>query len=299
MRTKLITLSFVVIFIASNVLAGSSTLLRLNLKKGTTYEMTMITNTNIDQAIMGQNMKVDQKMEMVCLYKVMDVLPNKNFLIEYSIAKVKMNMSMNGNEMNVDSESPDTTNAMNSLSRGLVSKKMTIELNRTGKVERIEGLDSFIKQSSANPLMAQSLKMFSNDSSFISYIGQTFNYFPKNEVKKGDKWSSSYKLPAMMNMAISMNFEVADIIKNQITLNVNSDVNVEAPIEQMGQKINIKVTGTQNGNIAIDASDGWLRSSNLVQKLDMKMIMKNPQSGEEMEIPIVLNSVSKIAVLKK
>ena len=35
------------------------------------------------------------------------------------------------------------------------------------------------------------------------------------------------------------------------------------------------------------------------QKFDMKLKMKNPQSGEDMEIPIVVNSVTNMTVIKK
>jgi len=96
-----------------------------------------------------------------------------------------------------------------------------------------------------------------------------------------------------------MNFEVADIKADQITLNVTSDVNLDSPIEQMGMKMQMKAKGTQTGTMAIDIADGWLRSSSLNQKFDIHMNMKNPQSGEDMEIPMVMNSVATTQVVKK
>lgn len=300
MKQKLIALIVVSLLIAANVIqAQSKALMRLNLQKGTNYEQTMAMTNLIDQEMMGQKMKIDQKMEMVFSYQVLDILTNKNFLIEYSILRVKMNMDMNGQEMNYDSESNDESNPMNAAMKGIVANKLKVELNTKGQVERVEGLEEYAQKLSANPQMAQSMQMFSNEASFKSFVGQTFNYFPENEVSKGDKWTTSYKLPAMMNMETTMNFEVADIATEKISLNITSDVNIDAPIEQMGMKMNMKATGTQNGNMVIDLNDGWLRSSDLTQKFDMKMKMKNPQSGEDMEIPILLNSIAKITVIKK
>lgn len=299
MKTKLIALFVVAIFLVANLAqAQSKVLLRLNLQKGTSYEMTMAMTNNIDQEMMGQKMKIDQKMEMLLTYQVLDLLPNGNFLVEYSMQNMKMDMNVNGQQIIMDSNG-DASDPMNASLKGIVGNKIKIELNKMGQVERVEGLEEYAKKLSENPQLAQSMQMFSDEKNFKSFIGQSFNYFPENEIIKGDKWISTAKLPALMNMEIKMNFEVADIKPEQIDLNVISDINIDTPIEQMGMKMNMKVTGTQNGTMIIDLTDGWLRSSDLTQKFDMKMKMKNPQSGEDMEIPMVMNSVAKITVVKK
>jgi len=299
MKTKLNVLFVAAILLfTSYVKAESKVSLRLNLQKGTTYEMTMAMNNNIDQDVMGQKMKIDQKMEMVSLYQVLDVLPTGNFLIEYSMQKIKVNMTVNGQEINMDSDG-DASNPMNGPLKTIVSNKLKLELNKRGTVERVEGLEEYTKKLSENPQLAQSMQMFTNENSFKSYVGQTFSYFPENEVAKGEKWTSSLKLPSLMNMETTMNFEVADIKADQVTLNVTSDVNLDSPIEQMGMKMQMKAKGTQTGTMAIDIADGWLRSSSLNQKFDIHMNMKNPQSGEDMEIPMVMNSVATTQVVKK
>lgn len=300
MRTILFTLFISVILLATNLVqAEPKALLRLNLQKGTTYEMTMTTNIHVDQEMMGQKMKVGQKMEMIVSYKVLDVLANKNFLIEYLIKKISIEMNMNGKEMNFDSESTDSSNPMNTSFKNLVANSLKIELDQKGQVERVEGLEEYTKKLSQNPQMAQAMQVFTDTASFNSFIGQIFSYFPESEVSKGDKWTSSLKLPALMNTETIMNFEVIDIKADMIDLNVTSAVNLDAPIEQEGIKVNMKMTGTQNGTMTIDATDGWVRSSNLDQKFNMDMKMKNRQSGEDMEIPVILNSVTKITVIKK
>lgn len=300
MKTKLIALFIVAIFFVANVVrAESKVLLRLNLQKGTTYEMTMATANNIDQEMMGQKMKLDQKVEMAFTYQVLDVLPSKNFIIEYSVVKITMNMNMNGREMNVDTGSADASNPGNAALKGLIETKVKFELTPKGQVEWAVGLDEYAKKLSANPQMAQSMPMFTDEKNFKSFIGQTFNYFPETEVTKGSKWTSSYKLLSLMNMETTMNFEVADIKTDQVALNITSDVNINAPIEQQGMKMDMKMTGTQTGTAVINPTDGWLRSSDLTQKFDVKMKMKNPQSGEDMEIPMLMNSVAKITVVKK
>jgi hypothetical protein len=300
MKTKLFALIFIAILFASSSLqAASKVLLRLNLQKGAIYEMTMTSTNLVDQEIMGQKMKVDQKMNMVFAYLVVDILPNKNFLIEYSIEKLNVDMNVNGQKINFDSENQDETNPASKILKDLAKIKIKLEMTPRGSIAKVEGLDLYAKELGGNPQMAQSMTMFMNEKNFGSFVDQTFNYFPENEVEIGEKWTSSYSLASMMDMKIVMNFEVAAIENDRVNLNVTSDVNMEMPIEQGGMKMNMKAKGTQNGTMSIDSNDGWIRQSDLTQKIDMNMKMKNPQTGEDIEIPIVMNAITKISVNKK
>ncbi len=300
MKTRLVLLFIVAIIVAANpVQARSKILLRLNLQKGSIYEMTLVTTSNIDQEMMGQTMKIDQKMEMVFTYEVMDILPNHNFQIDYSIVKTKLNMNMNGKVVDLDSEGKDDGNAMIHALKDICRVKLSLEINPKGQVEKLEGIDVMKEIFAGNPQLVQSMSMFADEVSFSSFVSQSFNYFPEKEVGKGDKWTSYFKLPSLMNMETTLNFEVASMDKHETVLNVVSDVNMDSPVEQSGMKMNMKMKGTQTGTMTIDTRDGWFRTSDLNQKFDMKLKMKNPQSGEDMEIPIVVNSVTKMTVIKK
>jgi hypothetical protein len=299
MKTKLITLIIVTILLAANTVgAASKVQLRLNLQKGATYEMKMSSINQIEQEMMGQKIKIDQKIEMVFTYTVLDILPDKNFLIEYSFSQMKMDMNMNGQEIKLDSESTNG-NPMNATIKDLLSFKLKLTLSPKGQVIKAEGLDEYAKKLSGNQQLAQAMKMFTDENNFKSFFAQTFNYFPENEVSVGDQWESVVKMPELMDVGISMNFEVVAIENNQIHLNFKSIVDMETPVEQMGMKMNVKMAGTQSGKITVNATDGWMRSSDLNQKFDMKIKMKNPQSGEDMEIPMVTNSVTNIVGVKK
>jgi len=299
MSTKLFSLFFVVLFlIASSIQAQSKVLLRLNLQKGTTYEMTMASVNQIDQEMMGQKMKIDQKMEMVFSYVVADVLPDKNFLIEYSFLRMKLGMDINGQKVAMDSEG-DSSDPMNASIKDLISLKLKLTLNPKGEVQKVEGLEEYGKKLSGNPQMAQAMQMFTDENNFKTFFAQTFNYFPEHEVAVGEQWKSTIKMPALMNTAIVMVFEVAAIENNQVHLNVESVVDTETQIEQMGMKMDVKMVGKQSGKMVLGAADGWLSSSDLIQKFDMNMKMKNPQNGEDMVIPMIMNSTVKITVNKK
>jgi hypothetical protein len=297
--TRYLLVFFTLLLSIITVQAKSNVLLRLNLVKGTVYEMTMISDNLIDQDMMGQKMKLEQKMEMVLIYQVLDVLPNQNFKIEHSVQSMKMIMNVNGQEIILDSGSTDESNQMNKPLKDLVNVKVQFEMTPRGSVEKIEGLEQFAKELSGNPQMAQSMQMFLNDDNFGNFVGQTFNYFPEEAIEEGKIWTSSFKLPAAMNMDIMMEYEAAAIEKESVLLNVNSDVDMDTPIEQNGMKIDMKMIGNMSGTMKINPQDGWVTGSELDQKFNMNMKMKNPQNGEDLEIPMSVNGKTTITVVKK
>ena len=299
MKTKYFTLALIAILLSFyTVQAKSKVLLRLNLKKGTTYETTMTTNTLIDQEVMGQQMKITQYMEMVISYHVLDVLSNNNFKMDYTFDKIKLSNLVNGQEIVMDSDGSQD-NPINKVFKDMVGYKIEVEMTPRGKVEQVKGLDQFVQKMAGNPQITQSMQMFSSDQSFESFIDQTFNYFPEEAVKEGSKWTSSFDLPSLMNMEIAINFEVASITDDDVLLNVASDIDMNMPIEQSNMKMDMKMTGTQNGTMTVDTNDGWVRESNLKQTFDINMKMINPQTGEDMEIPMKMESTIKMTVDKK
>lgn len=299
MKTKHFTLALIAILLSFyTVQAKSKVLLRLNLKKGTTYETTMTTNTLIDQEVMGQQMKITQYMEMVISYHVLDVLSNNNFKMDYTFDKIKLSNLVNGQEIVMDSDGSQD-NPINKVFKDMVGYKIEVEMTPRGKVEQVKGLDQFVQKMAGNPQITQSMQMFSSDQSFESFIDQTFNYFPEEAVKEGSKWTSSFDLPSLMNMEIAINFEVASITDDDVLLSVASDIDMNMPIEQSNMKMDMKMTGTQNGTMTVDTNDGWVRKSNLKQTFDINMKMINPQTGEDMEIPMKMESTIKMTVDKK
>lgn len=297
MKTKLTIVSFLIFLVVVNTNTFAGKLLRLNLQKGTTYEMAMTSSNQVEQEMMGQKMKVDQKMEMVFTYKVLEVLPEQKFRIEYSFSRMKAEMNLNGQEMKIN------TDSINNLTepglKELLSLKLVMTVNQMGQVEKVEGLNEFAQKLSGNRQLSQSMQMFTSEENFKNYFAQTFNYFPAKEVSVGDQWKTSVNVPALMNTVIEMVYAVTAIEKDMVYLDFLSNVDTNSQIEQMGMKMDVKMAGKQSGKMVVNAGDGWLTASDMTQKFDMNLKMKNPQTGEDMTIPMVINSVVNIAVTKK
>ncbi|MGE5395710.1 MAG: DUF6263 family protein [Candidatus Saccharibacteria bacterium] len=298
MKTKLISCMIALLFIAvQSIEAKPKVLLRMNLEKGAAYQMTITSDNSIDQQMMGQQMKVQQKMEMGSTYKVLDVLPNKNYLIEYSFDKMKMDMDINGQKVSINSE--DTTgNVVSRNMKELTSMKIKFTMDSQGKIQSIEGMDEYEKKVGNNQELGQILSMFANADNFKASFGQYLGFFPDNEVEVGSKWDLPIKMPSMLNMDMNLHYTVNDITDDQVVLGVNSEVNMDSPIKNNGMEIQMKATGTQTGTTKVDLKSGIAGTTDINQKFDMNMKMKNPQSGEDMEIPMIMNAITKVSMVK-
>ncbi|HKJ41870.1 MAG TPA: DUF6263 family protein [Sunxiuqinia sp.] len=297
-KTALLVL-FATICFAFSTQAIPKKLIRLNLEKGAVYEMTMNMTNNMDQEKMGQEIKMKQDMQMITSMNVDDVLPNHNYLVSYKYNSIKMTMDVMGKTMTFDTDHPDEGNPALKVMEGLTKVDLQMELTPQGKVVNVKGFDKFSDIFGGNPQLKNMLKMFSDQESFKANFSQTFNYFPDKKVGVGDTWDATQQFKSLMNMDIDMHFKVADVKKNAITLNVQSNINSDMPINQNGMKMEMHMKGSQNGEMNIDLNDGMLTQSNMKQSISMLMKMKNPQTLEDMEIPMKMNSDIKVIVTKK
>lgn len=295
-KNRILTLLVATIVLFSLQLSAKTSL-RLNLTKGSVYEMTVSITSNMDQEMMGQQMKIETKMLMLLDYKVADVLTNKNYLIEYTVAQVKVDVSANGQQMSMDSQTGG--NPSSEKLKAMVGQVIKMEVTPAGKVEKVEGIEAFISKLGDDKMMAQMVPMFSSDEGFKSFVGQTFSYIPENEVEQGAKWSSKAQLTAALNMDMQVDFELASTSGKDLNLNVTSTFSGAKPVEQMGMKMDMQIDGTQSGTMVVDSSDGWMKSQNLNQNIKMVMKMKNPQTGDDMSIPIEMKSVIESKSVKK
>ena len=298
MRTRLIAFMIALLFIALQTANSQpKALLRLHLEKGAEYHMTMVSDNNIDQQMNGQQMKILQKMEMVTSYKVLDILPDNNYFLGYTFLKMKMDMDVNGQKVIMDTESTSDDPVTKAV-KDLTSFNMKITVTPMGKVMAVEGMDEFAAKIGNNPQLSQALGMLSNADNFKATFEQYFGFYPENEVEVGSKWDNSIKMPAMMNMEMLMHMTVTDIKNDQVVMDVTSDINMDSPVETNGMKIHMKMTGTQTGTMRIDRKSGLTGTADMNQKFDMHMKFQNPQTGEDMEMPMQMNGVSKISTVK-
>ena len=300
MKLKTTTLLIVVISLlaTSTIQAKTKKLLRFNLEKGAIYELVMNLENNIDQMMMGQQIKMEQKMKMVAKLTVEDVLANNNFLIRYNYKSIKMDTNAMNNTISFNTDSLSESNPAFDLLKGFTKIQLTLEITPKGEIVNVGGFDSFNGVFTGNPKIKEALKTFSDEKYFKTNFTNTFNYFPEEEVSIGDTWSTSKKVDVDFDLLYDAHFKVLDFQKNNVILEVDSDIDSKMDMDQNGMNINISMKGNKKGEMTIDYKDGMMRSSELEQDLTMLMKMKAPEENQDIEMPMKMVSKTTISVSK-
>jgi len=287
------------IMLAFNSYAKKTVHLKMNLKKGASYEFVNKITSNINQSVMGQEIKMIQNMDLIYTCKVEDVLSNGNYSISYSITTLDMNMNVNGQNISFNSTNDSEDNPIAAIFKELSDFKISFELSPLGKVTNVNGIAAYLQKINANQLTKQSLGQFTDDKTFAQYISQSYGFFPNKDVAVGESWSSSVTMPSLMNMDIVLNYKLNELNKNKAVIGINSEININSPIEKGGIKMDLLAKGTQKGSMHVNRKDGFINDSSIEQLFDIKMTMDNPQNGEKLEIPMTVNTKVEVVVNRK
>ncbi len=294
MKLKLIGY-FVLLSLLSFNLSAQKADVVLKLKAGDVYTVQMDMINAINQEMMGQKIQMDQKMMMTLDMRVIEKLSGGNYKMEQQYSRIRMNMTAMGQNIDIDTEGE--RNEKNDILHKMKEITFGYEVSPKGEISNVTGYEKLVSIMGNNPQAAQMLKGIANE----EMVKNFFQYIPQNKVKVGDVFSSTVKMQAAMGVEVETKYTVEKITKQQMDLNVSSDFSFspDNPMVQNGMSIKMNGSGVQKGDFAVNLKDGMPTISTLTQDMEMNMSFENPQSGEDMTIPMKLKSDVKTSVTKK
>jgi len=275
-------------------ISSQKTDLELHLKKGETYKMKMEMGNIVDQEMMGNKVHIDQKITTETELKVEDILANGNYLIGQTYKRVAMNVSSNGQSMSFDTDIKDAASPLASLN-DLKGASIKYELSPKGDISNVTGIDEILKNAGA--LQAKTISGIIDKDK----LAGAFSYIPKNKIKEGDSYTKTIKLKEAMGIDVTTKYTVETLTKEKASIKLSSDIEFKSdkPIEQNGMKMRMSGHGTQSGMYRIDMKTGMPQSADTDQDINMTVMMKNPQTGKDMAIPMKIKSLVKLSVTKR
>jgi hypothetical protein len=266
--------------------ATATKMLKFNFENGKGYDYEMI--TKIDQEIMGQPMKVDMS-----YYYSMDVSADDGNMktITTRFDRVKMNMSMAGMDMVMDSDKKpgpgDDKNPMAPVSRilGAISgQRFVMKVNAEGKVQEVTGFkemagaiaDSLqLDGKDREEMMGEFQKSF-DEKEILGQFERMFCIFPNKEVKVGDSWEKINNIAGQMGGKYTSTYTVKEIEGDIVTLEEKSKIT--------GATEGIDMDGNVSGLLVVDSRSGLLVNA------DQDITIKMDKAGAK----ITVNAKNKI-----
>lgn len=272
---KKLNLLAIVLFIGGACFAQNAG--KVVLTKGSQYEIKESVKTHSVTEAMGQEMATDMDITSAYKLSVEDVTPGKAKL-KSVITNVKMKMSMMGQEMEYDSDSPDDSNPMAGPLGSVINKDMNVVIDDQGKViEKDE-----VKDEESEILSQVSSSGSGTQAAFLAIpagikVGDSFDVTREDEAA-GSKATMKYTLKSLAN-------EVG-------TFAFTGKVATDKTMETQGMEVTTSLDGTVEGETIANVKTG------IVQSTKSKAKTSGTVSVMGQEMPSTAEVTSEITVTK-
>jgi hypothetical protein len=240
------------LFIALSFLATAAIgqPLKLNLSKGTKYEVTSTTKVTSSASVMGQTMESIIDNETTENFEVKSVSENNNEL-DALIKRIKFSMSAMGQETSYNSETSDGKDEIAKEMDGRINKPYQVLYDDKGNILNIDVVKNAQPNAVAQGMAPSSGKVSLIDDDFIGIEfkdGASWNdTTANNDDKMKSLTTGTYKVLTIQNGLASVLFEGTQT-QNGI-------------VEQMGMEMNVTGTHTIKKEIMVDVRTGIVMQS--------------------------------------
>lgn len=268
--------------------------LNFNPANGEKYNMEMVTDTKVTQSYMGQDMKINMKYIVDALYDINASGSNKALSMTYD--KIIMDMDMMGQNIEMNSESPDSTNPQNQSFRALKGATVTAIIKSDGTVIDVQGAEALIDRlGNADGPAKEGLKRLVGKDAIKSIMEGSFKIYPDKKVKVGDSWTSITAIESPYKMSSNNTYTLNKVENGRAYVNVTSATSTNGPqkMNANGMEMSVDLTGDATGSIEMDLGSGMPLKTNVIQNLKGKMEMMGS------EIPMTIITDLKTVSVKK
>lgn len=276
------------LFLASTLVMAqttedSSVVLQWKFKKGETllYRDNVNLEIEVSMPMGNQTGKVEMLMEYALTVK--DVDSNGTASIDMKVKRVKMVMDMGPGvpATNFDTDKKEDMGKLDSLPPQMASipkllkRKIKVKVDKSGRVQKVEGLEDLKGAGSMGGLDKSSLE-------------EIFVGFPMGPISQGAEWTKNL-MRNMMNMGVEVESTYA--LQSQETKNGKKCASIENKEKwklnmknnPMAQhlKINVKKAGGK-GKILFSLDDGKVLSKSM--KANLEVSLSGNMGGQQMSI---------------
>jgi hypothetical protein len=284
MRRKLLPALFSLcfIFLFAQITLAKKEEMKLLLNKGQHY-IYLITQENTMEEISDKSDKSDkiemkQNMALKIDHKVIDQLPNGNYLIEASFKSFGIELNSDGKISRYHSDTIDVMNSMYKTLNFLTSVKLKYEVSREGVVSNLSGFESIREKMTPDRKLLGLLRSFGNE----RFILEMYNYVPTGNVGVGDKWTKSAILPDLKDLKYDIQYSMKEASTQNLKLIQNASFSYSTELP-MGSDVESKMDGkgTQNGFLLINPITKMRISSDINQQIELSIQKKGKEQTKK------------------
>jgi len=293
-----------ILFVTVGAFAQNPITLKFNLEKGKVNQIRNVSKQNIQNTYNGMEFKTDVNSSTTTSFTLLSQ-ENDVMRLEFKFDTIqsKTNSPMKSFETNSTKIAKKTEYLEKALNR-FSTYTIIAKISTSGKFLGFENYKTFRDNVLAVMDSVPELKKdqiqkqadtFIKESAIQTMIESLFAYLPENQVKKTDKWETSYSVVGGGVSGMVFNsYTLDNVTENNAQLSVSSELESVPSTDNPNMSIDIK--GKSTGNMTIDLKTALVITSQDKKHYDGTMTIKN--QGNEMKMPMVIDAQSDMVRLK-
>jgi len=283
--------------------ASAATQLQWKLPKGKTYYQRTMSDQQITQSMMGQQMKIEQSTGAGLKLQVLDVDAQGNMRIQYTYLWTRFKQANPMAQISVDYDSARKPAAVPAGAEGfaaLVGQSYTVTLTPRGTVLDVNGVEQ-LKQAvlkkmppgaQADPT-AGALMAYVDKDALKQMTEARMAVYPDKPVSPGQSWSKDMTINVGFPMTIQAKWTLQKVEAGVATIGTVATIRTDSgkPMEMGGMKMSFDLSGTQEGTAQVAEATGLIVSDKARQQLKGEIKIGDPAQGQPaMAIPMTVDS---------
>ena len=295
-----ISLAMLAFGLSATVLgAGDKIDLRLNLKKGNTYNLRDVREDSVSQVIDGYRQNEINRIRLEYKFDVEDVDSDGIATVKTTYSSCAFKKDSPSEMLEYDSAKPtEVYNPTLKFLAALIGKDFVMKITPLGRVREVTGIESEVAgilegivqfQHSNNAFLRDVLKIMFKDQTMRETMNHLFANYPDHPVAIGDSWSGRSIVSQSSPMIFETTWTLKERRQGRAVVSVNSRIltNPEAlPLEFAQFKLTQEVTGQTTGTLELNETTGWIISASMDQQWSGEVkIASDPRLPEGLIIP--------------
>ena len=264
------------LFFAIGTYAQKSYVLKQNFPIGKKYDYSIVSDQIINQKISGQVVNLTQNIGTDYTFDIRNGEGSEKD-IQVIYKRIFMKSTVHGNTMSMDSDDADTTKE--NAFRGLKNATYNMVMLPNGTIKSITGVDKMIidmvgrlkADSAISAKLKSGFKQQFNAESLKQGMESSLKVYPDNPVKVGDNWTVNTKMKLTMPIETTTKYTLKEIKDGVAFLSISGTLLSKGTFENMGNKIDTDLTGTNMGDAELDIKTGLILKSHLRMELSGNM----------------------------
>ncbi len=300
---------FLLFLVSGFGLSTSGVRLEYTFHPGDEYTMTQNTSQTIKQFVMGAEQHGENVYAGEIALRVTELTKSGARLEAQFIKLRNISKSIMG-DLTMDSEGTDET-VQNRVFKALMRKSFFIVLNKSGRVEYVEGEENLWSGISAigldideeTPLKMALNQMLSN-SALKNNVEQAMVYYTDKQVKPGDTWNSKNEFPMDFPIQVENSWSLVNLTTSRANVKANG---IYATTDRdrvltlpNGMKAKVDLGGTQLMEATVSTKTGWPIALKIFSNLTGKMVLlAGGMLPMDMDIPMEVLTETEYTIVKK